>query len=699
MQRLIGLILDSDANDKALRERVSVYEAAPRAYRRAVAALRSVSERDVENISVSLVKRKGAEVEGGVPATLIVASSRGAFSNKGWEVRVPVIEHGGELFVERTDGTGLLLANSSNSDSIGYVYAYPMEMRALLAVLAHAIRRIAYKASMEAGNTEGLSRDKYGQLDKDGELELLTWWFKGKAETFHKESQQERDYVAFRSSSSDAGTGMIVRDIRERQFYPAPFSRDDISDNYYMREDEIEALAAMEHNEAMNLIYGIDTGVRFWKDDRIRMALTFDWEYAYSASAKRFAKTSSQEGAAYELSVVVNGEWVHPQFSNSVASINLELYVRFDAQKALCGNALLRGAQQEGADLVIDQPTAQALLRCFAIKRGIALACERNLVELDERNGYDVPLNEGEISYEEYLRMGLDYFFKLLDKAEPSEEEPRSFEELAVVEVPTVEPPVAEGLPAATAVTGDELADWERELLGGAVPVDPRREVAETIAKVSTHHPGRKAWMVDDVNDLVASPKPSEYAFEEVISWLRTYVGPGYPVIFKSEAERYITEHMVAYLQRPEGEAGIYDLREEMLGNGSSILTHAGEDEAVKVMVNEGSECIALSFDCYKRNSDGTWNLRAGARREEQAFEQFMDDVRASKDPVFYFVAGSDNKTRRSLVEGRELLATSLTPADILYCARNRGVTMPAMVVEKALPGRRGLLVRTSFIK
>lgn len=205
--------------------------------------------------------------------------------------------------------------------------------------------------------------------------------------------------------------------------------------------------------------------------------------------------------------------------------------------------------------------------------------------------------------------------------------------------------------------------------------------------------------MVDDVNDLVASPKPSEYAFEEVISWLRTYVGPGYPVIFKSEAERYITEHMVAYLQRPEGEAGIYDLREEMLGNGSSILTHAGEDEAVKVMVNEGSECIALSFDCYKRNSDGTWNLRAGARREEQAFEQFMDDVRASKDPVFYFVAGSDNKTRRSLVEGRELLATSLTPADILYCARNRGVTMPAMVVEKALPGRRGLLVRTSFIK
>lgn len=119
----------------------------------------------------------------------------------------------------------------------------------------------------------------------------------------------------------------------------------------------------------------------------------------------------------------------------------------------------------------------------------------------------------------------------------------------------------------------------------------------------------------------------------------------------------------------------------------------------MKVMVNEGSECIALSFDCYKRNSDGMWDPRAGAWREEQAFEQFVDDIRASKDPVFYFVAGSDNKTRRSLVEGRELLATSLTPADILYCARNRGVTMPAMVVEKALPGQRGLLVRTNLTK
>ena len=40
-----------------------------------------------------------------------------------------------------------------------------------------------------------------------------------------------------------------------------------------------------------------------------------------------------------------------------------------------------------------------------------------------------------------------------------------------------------------------------------------------------------------------------------------------------------------------------------------------------------------------------------------------------------------------------------LTPADILYLARQRGANMPAMVVEKALPGQRGLLVRTNITK
>lgn len=39
MQRFIALLLDSDKNQQILSERVSVYERAPRAYRRALGEL------------------------------------------------------------------------------------------------------------------------------------------------------------------------------------------------------------------------------------------------------------------------------------------------------------------------------------------------------------------------------------------------------------------------------------------------------------------------------------------------------------------------------------------------------------------------------------------------------------------------------------------------------------------------------------
>lgn len=708
MQRLIALLLDSDKNQQILSECINVYERAPRGYRRALGALCSMKARHPRRMSVSLAKRKGPASSEGSLATLIVASCKGVFNHRGWEARIPVIEHEGELWIDDRSGVGMLFANSSESDSVGYLYAYPMELRALLDAVAAAILHIANDDSMQSGRTEYFS-DSQGWTsvfypeNKYEQLELLTWWFGEQKERFHKEAQEVREYVAFRTSENEEGNGMVIRGIRIRELHPAPFENGDIKRDYQKREEPIEALASISHEEAMDLIAGIPIE-GYWMHNPIRKALTLDWDYASTASAVQLSTPNKEDGAKYVLTLDASGEWVHPQFDNCVDSTDVTLCVRFDAQRALCESSALH-TMQNGKELafVLDQPTTNALLRELAVKRGISSACERKLLELDERNGYDVPLNERDISYEEYLRMGLEDFFKLLDNAELSTETLEPLDKDAAKSATETEdaPPASSyaGTPATTAAAGgsEELADWERELLGD--PVDPRREIAETIAKVSTHHPGRKAWMVDDVNDLVASPKPSKYAFEEVLSWMRTYVGPGYPVIFKGEAARSITWDIVAYLQRPEGEAGIFDLREDKLAEGASILTHVGEKEAVKVMVTHGPSCYALSFDCYKRSSDGMWDLRAGAKREEQAFEQFVQDVRSSKEPVFYFVAGSDNRTRRSLVEGRELLATSLTPADILYIARNRGVNMPAMVVEKALPGQRGLLVRTHFPK
>lgn len=709
MQRLIALLLDSDKNSKVLEDRVNMYRAAPRAYRRAVGALHSMTERHPWRMSVSLVKRKGSASSNGHPATLIAASRKGVFNNRGWEARIPVVECDGEIFIEDPEGIGILLANSSEADSSGYVYAYPIEVRALLASTADVILHIANDDSMKSGRTEYFS-DSQGWTsvfypeNKYEQLELLTWWFGEQKERFHKEAQEARDYVAFRTSENEDGDGMVIRGIRKRELHPTPFREEAITRDYQKREDSIEALAGISHEEAMDLIAGIPID-GYWMHNPIRKALTLDWDYASTASAVQLSAPNKEDGAKYVLTLEVSGEWVHPQFDNCIDSTDVTLRARFDAQRALCESSALRTTPDDTElAFVLDQPTTNALLRELAVKRGISIACERKLLELDERNGYDVPLNERQISYEEYLRMGLEDFFKLLDNAELSTEtlEPldKDATKSAIAEDASPAIPYAEAPATATGGSdSDELADWERELLEDDAPVDPRREIAETIAKVSAVHPGRDMQRVEDVNELVASPKPSKYAFEEVLSWLRDYVEPGYPVIFKGEAARSITWGIVAYLQRPQGEAGLFDLREDELADEVHILTHIGEDEAVKVMVNHGPSCYVLSFDCYKRSSDGMWDLRAGAEREEQAFEWFVDDVLHSKEPVFYFVAGSDNTTRKSLVEGRELLATSLTPADILYIARQRGVNMPEMVVEKALPGQRGLLVRTNITK
>ena len=233
--------------------------------------------------------------------------------------------------------------------------------------------------------------------------------------------------------------------------------------------------------------------------------------------------------------------------------------------------------------------------------------------------------------------------------------------------------------------------------------VDLRREVARTIlngnktrSNVRAMDPLGYGWEheVRIAADFLFHNKPfDKYPFEEVLLWMHTFVDRGYPVIFKGEAARYIIENMVTYIQRPQGETGVFDLRADKLADGISILTRTDEGADVRAEVTVGPDCVALSFEVISAV------LASTAERKGRLFDRFVKDVLTAKEPVIYFVAGSDNKTRRSLVEGRELLATSLTPADILYLARQRGVNMPAMVVEKALPGQRGLLVRTNITK
>lgn len=449
MQRLLALLLDYDKNAKVLADRTDLYQEAPRAYRRAVGALRSMCQRHPWRMSVSLVKREGTPSIEGRSATLVAASCAGVFNDRGWEARIPVVEIDGEIFVEDPEGIGTLLANSSEAGSRGYVYSYPIEIRALLASVAKVILHIANDDSMNSGRTE-FFRDQNGWTpvfypsDKYEQLELLTWWFKNQEERFREESQQDRKYIAFRLSDTDEGNGMVIRGIRERELYPAPFQREVTNRAYQERAAAVEALAAMSHEEALDFIQDIPVDVAYWVYNPIRMALTFDWGYACTASASQLLTPNKDDGTKYVLTLNVCGEWQHPSYDNSVADINMTLVVKFDAQFALCENSILREtANSTKYSFVIDQETTNALLRELAVKRGIFLACERKLIPLDERNGYDVPLDERQISYEEYLRMGLEDFFNLLVGEDSS----------------TVDPEILRGPDAANNISDDQVID------------------------------------------------------------------------------------------------------------------------------------------------------------------------------------------------------------------------------------------------
>ena len=86
-----------------------------------------------------------------------------------------------------------------------------------------------------------------------------------------------------------------------------------------------------------------------------------------------------------------------------------------------------------------------AIIQEMMIERGVREALNNGLIEPDEKDGRTVPLDRDELSEKSYLSLGLDWL-----EAECRE---------AIASAPAAE----EG---ADEEAADELAEWERELLG-----------------------------------------------------------------------------------------------------------------------------------------------------------------------------------------------------------------------------------------
>ena len=67
-------------------------------------------------------------------------------------------------------------------------------------------------------------------------------------------------------------------------------------------------------------------------------------------------------------------------------------------------------------------------------------------------------------------------------------------------------------------------------------------------------------------------------------------------------------------------------------------------------------------------------------------------------DKEFYFVAGSDNTTRKALVDGQELVSTPLMPTDIWRYITEAEEKWLRVTPVKALPGQRGIVARAEIV-
>ncbi len=670
MQRLIALLLDSDKNQDILREREDIWHHASSAYQRPVCAFGSMRARHPLNMAVTLTKRESQPTEAGTPAMLILSSKRGSHNYRGWEARIPVVEHEGEIFVEDPEGIGTLLSNSSHSASEDYLYSYPVEIRALLAVGAKVILHIANHDSMVSGRTE-MYTDEQGWTsvfyprDKYDQLELLTWWFGEQKERFHKEAQEAREYVAFRTSESDEGDGMVVYAVREREFKPASVYEDDEDGHEKVKHlkleepfsEEAEKVASLyekdpdDHLDALKSV--LDENGEDVLYQAIRSSSDFFWDYDEVLVTQSAAQKKQGQ---YSVAVKISGE---AEYTHSDIDLYFRLLFQEDEDGDLClmgGGTLSGRVDDTRIDIQVSRSTALSIFCGIAVRCGIYEACEGELVELDEKDGRNVPLDDPGTLYADYLRLGIDNIFSLCDKV--------------------VDPESSDA---------KEWAKDERYYESIALMED-------TIRKASSLHPAENY-----ANDSFESMISCYWHFDDIVYRLCDSVESGYPVIFKEKAAFAIQQK----LKELSGELAGKDsssVRMHMFTTGIFVY----ETSSFRCMITYGSD-YSITLACYRLTTDTTrkysFEFYLGMERTARAFDQFIRDVAASKEPVLYFVAASDNKTRRSLVDGRELLATSLTPADILYLAYQHGMNMPAMVVEKALPGQRGLLVRTNITK
>lgn len=234
-------------------------------------------------------------------------------------------------------------------------------------------------------------------------------------------------------------------------------------------------------------------------------------------------------------------------------------------------------------------------------------------------------------------------------------------------------------------------------------------QVRRTVDAVSENYPSDDIVWAKRSKKTPPQPRPFRGGFgtfnngAHLLEEIKYLVKPGWSVIFKDEVAEMVWRDVNGYLD-------LCYLRVDRCWDSANMSQYRGSyAKSYKQFVysvnraEDGS--VAISYDLYRPLSvergapprNFQYVSRDWMRPAAQDFMKVVKEHLKEGDKEFYFVAGSDNVTRKALVDGQELVSTPLMPTDIWRYITEEEEKWLRVTPVKALPGQRGIIARAEL--
>ena len=235
-------------------------------------------------------------------------------------------------------------------------------------------------------------------------------------------------------------------------------------------------------------------------------------------------------------------------------------------------------------------------------------------------------------------------------------------------------------------------------------------QVRRTVDAVSENYPSDEIVWAKRSKKTPPQPRPFRGGFgtfnngAHLLEEIKYLVKPGWSVIFKDEVAEMVWRDVNGYLKTYH-----YGAVDHCWGSTDMVRyrgQYARSDKRFSYSINRAEDgSVAISYDFSM-----PWYVERGSlpRNYHAASEDWMlpaakhfmsvvEEHQKQGDKEFFFVAGSDNVTRKAIVDGQELVSTPLMPTDIWRYITEEEEKWLRVTPVKALPGQRGIIARAEL--